>query len=522
MRTRYVFETELATSAGRLARHLFNHLSTEASLKAELKAEPYNGHLSAEWQDLYALSSRPLFQPQVQLYHGPVARYQPHPLQWNILVDPAELPAALNADEVWVFSEARKQLLQAQTQLPVVCLPPTADLGLLGSALQPPIEQEAEKMVLCVWPAEQLSALEGALSAYCQAYGQSAAHMLALYLLSPQPQEQLEEQLISLVERVCETTSTPMDSLNIGTWIGPLERDAYLSLLQACERLICPLDSQAAVEALALGKLVPACLEQPLPWSAEVLSEALTAEPKAQELPVAPVLAAWQQRLQVLATEFDPATRQQAYAEAQEAQRQQGRKQKYSLFHSDYNPQEMQARRQWHRRYAEMLVGCPGDILDIGSGSGIFLEIMRDDLHLPAFGLDPDPDMVAVCQKLKLQALAGDERRLAEFDPESLGGIHASHVIEHVDGERAIALIENALRVLRPGGRLLVRTPNWRNQTVRHEGFWLDITHIRPYPLPLLEQVFKDSGFEVIQAGFEDFGWNDTFILGQKPGGQHV
>jgi SAM-dependent methyltransferase len=141
-----------------------------------------------------------------------------------------------------------------------------------------------------------------------------------------------------------------------------------------------------------------------------------------------------------------PSRRVQAKAERlqrKEASRE-GRKQKYSLFHSDYQSDELKARRAWHERYAAYFMTAPGEVVDIGSGSGIFLEILRD-AQVPAFGVDPDSDMVDVCRELGLQALPGDERLLADCGENSLGGIHASHIIEHIDGSRAIAMIENAL-----------------------------------------------------------------------------
>jgi O-antigen chain-terminating methyltransferase len=89
-------------------------------------------------------------------------------------------------------------------------------------------------------------------------------------------------------------------------------------------------------------------------------------------------------------------------------------------------------------------------------------------------------------------------------------------VVEHLEGVAMVALFEACVRALAPGGLLLIRTPNWLNETVRMGGFWLDHTHVRPYPLELLERIYLDNGLTILQKGYEPAGWNDIFILGRK------
>lgn len=514
MQVRYLIDPNLSRPQSRLAQSLIPALAEQLELKAEFTV-PAD---LEQWQSLYAHFSRPLFSPQVQLFHGQSKDYRAHPIQWNILLDPDTLPNQ-PYDEVWFFSTHDQHRLAPNCPsrvLPALAKPwPTLS--------QAPIEIEGEKLVFCALPAEHSEQLQAVLEAYLTAFGKQPQVMLALYLIIDSKPEPVEARLIELVSQIADRLCLDLEQLNIGSWISKLNSEAYLGFLKQAQVLLQPLNTQAASEALVEGLTVvyldsPQQTDRPAqPSLAEALNPSSLVNLESKWLPA---LAEMKARLTAIVTEVDFEARAAAVKQT-DSQKQAGRKQKYSLFHSDYDASEMQARRNWHARYAAYFKACWGDVLDIGSGSGIFLEIMRDDLKQSAFGIDPDPDMIAVCAELKLQSLLGDERRLAEFAPESLGGIHASHVIEHIDGDRAIAMLENAWRVLRPGGRLLIRTPNWRNQTVRHEGFWLDITHIRPYPLALLEQIFQDSGFEIVDKGFEDFGWNDTYIVGQKPQGEH-
>jgi SAM-dependent methyltransferase len=80
-------------------------------------------------------------------------------------------------------------------------------------------------------------------------------------------------------------------------------------------------------------------------------------------------------------------------------------------------------------------------------------------------------------------------------------GAVLTHVVEHCDGATTMALIAACARVLEPGGRLLIATPNARNLIVLEETFWLDPTHVRPYPRALLER--NDETMNLIQM-YED------------------
>jgi glycosyltransferase involved in cell wall biosynthesis/GT2 family glycosyltransferase/2-polyprenyl-3-methyl-5-hydroxy-6-metoxy-1,4-benzoquinol methylase len=186
--------------------------------------------------------------------------------------------------------------------------------------------------------------------------------------------------------------------------------------------------------------------------------------------------------------------------------------QKYSLYHTNGREESL---KQWMAPYADAFCGCE-DVLDIGCGPGLFLDLLKER-GISGIGFDYDPEMVAICQSKDLNAKVVDAADLSEYH-EAFGGIHLGHIIEHMNGESMVKMLEACVIALRPGGLLFVRTPNWQNETVRNGGFWLDHTHVRPYPLPLLEKIFEDLDLEVIKKGFEPVGWNDIFILGKKAG----
>jgi glycosyltransferase involved in cell wall biosynthesis len=179
--------------------------------------------------------------------------------------------------------------------------------------------------------------------------------------------------------------------------------------------------------------------------------------------------------------------------------------QQFSLFHDGAEA----GLKAWHAPYIAAF--GPGRVADIGCGPGYVLDLLRERGIL-GFGIDNDPAMVAAAKRRGHGAALGDHTTLATM-PGAFTGVHLSHIIEHLWGDDAVALLAGAKAALQPGGMLIVRTPNWGNATVRHGGFWLDHTHKRPYPRELLEKLLTDLGFEIMQAGSEPGGWEDTYIV---------
>ena len=71
-------------------------------------------------------------------------------------------------------------------------------------------------------------------------------------------------------------------------------------------------------------------------------------------------------------------------------------------------------------------------------------------------------------------------------------------VVDRVTGlplEQLLRLLQSALRVLRPGGMIILETPNPENLQVAAYSFWMDPTHQRPLPPPLLLHMAQHTGF---------------------------
>jgi SAM-dependent methyltransferase len=89
---------------------------------------------------------------------------------------------------------------------------------------------------------------------------------------------------------------------------------------------------------------------------------------------------------------------------------------------------------------------------------------------------------------------------LQALPPDSLDMVTAFHVIEHLDTEDLLALLEAANGALRPGGCLLLETPNPTNLVMGACDFYNDPTHRSPLPPALTEYLVSTQGFGDIEV----------------------
>lgn len=133
--------------------------------------------------------------------------------------------------------------------------------------------------------------------------------------------------------------------------------------------------------------------------------------------------------------------------------------------------------------------------LDIGCGRGEWLELLAEN-DIDAFGVDIDEGMLEACQILGLHTVQGDGITLLQKQAnESVIIVSAFHVAEHISFDALQTLISEALRVLVPGGLLILETPNPENIRVSTESFYVDPSHVRPIPSSLLAFTTEYYGY---------------------------
>jgi len=133
--------------------------------------------------------------------------------------------------------------------------------------------------------------------------------------------------------------------------------------------------------------------------------------------------------------------------------------------------------------------------LDLGCGRGEWLELLKE-IEIDGHGVDLDDGMLQACRDLGLSVETGEAIAYLKSVPsESLSVVSAFHVVEHIPFTELQILVQEALRVLKPAGLLILETPNPENIRVGTANFYLDPTHIHPIPPPLLAFLPDYYGF---------------------------
>jgi O-antigen chain-terminating methyltransferase len=121
-------------------------------------------------------------------------------------------------------------------------------------------------------------------------------------------------------------------------------------------------------------------------------------------------------------------------------------------------------------------------ILDLGCGRGEWLEILTET-GLEAYGVDTNQIFVAQCREKGFRVIEEDALQHLRSLPDSrLGAVTGFHIIEHLPLDVLIKLIDETVRVLKPGGLAIFETPNPQNVLVGSNNFYIDPTHHRPVP----------------------------------------
>jgi SAM-dependent methyltransferase len=134
-------------------------------------------------------------------------------------------------------------------------------------------------------------------------------------------------------------------------------------------------------------------------------------------------------------------------------------------------------------------------VVDLGCGRGEFLDLLRER-GIPARGVEGNANVARECREKGLDVVEGDllDFLAAQADG-SLGGVFAAQVAEHLSPAVLTALLGQAHRALRPGGILLLETPNPRSVLGLLEVFNRDLTHERPLHPETLRFLTAAAGF---------------------------
>lgn len=145
-----------------------------------------------------------------------------------------------------------------------------------------------------------------------------------------------------------------------------------------------------------------------------------------------------------------------------------------------------------------------GPVLDLGCGRGEFLSLLAGR-GIEACGVDLEKRFVEAGRAVGLDVRQEDAAlALQRWDDQSLGGVVAFQVFEHLTLETITRILELARRKLRPGGVLILETVNVASLITHARAFTLDPTHelaLHPFALRLLVEGRGFQQVEIVYSG---------------------
>lgn len=173
---------------------------------------------------------------------------------------------------------------------------------------------------------------------------------------------------------------------------------------------------------------------------------------------------------------------------------------KYLIFEDRYRG----SRDEIRRRLAEYLPLFDGasNVLDIGCGRGELLGLFREH-GITGRGIDINEEMVETCRARGLTADLTDALSFVAAQPDqSLGGLIAIQVVEHLEPTYLMRLIETAYHKLKPGAPLVLETVNTACWAAFFDSYIRDFTHAHPLHPDTLRYLVQASGFPAVDLRY--------------------
>lgn len=140
-----------------------------------------------------------------------------------------------------------------------------------------------------------------------------------------------------------------------------------------------------------------------------------------------------------------------------------------------------------------------GMLLEIGAASGDFLHLLQDSGY-DVYGVELSKRAAEQAARNYQLDLSVGTLEDASFPADSFEYIVMYHVLEHLPDPRAT--LQEAYRILRPGGHILVEVPNVQSIDTLSRQMLLNVldypNHLYAFSPGLLKKILVESGFGVV------------------------
>ena len=152
--------------------------------------------------------------------------------------------------------------------------------------------------------------------------------------------------------------------------------------------------------------------------------------------------------------------------------------------------------------YPEILASAQGPVLEIGSGRGE-LQTLLKKRGIETYGVDLDNVMVNVANSHGCDTRYGDGiAHLRSLVDNSLGGLIAIQVVEHLTRHQLKELCDLAKAKCKPGGKIIFETINPQSLLALSSNYFRDPTHVWPMHPDTLGYTATLAGLKIVETRY--------------------
>lgn len=142
-----------------------------------------------------------------------------------------------------------------------------------------------------------------------------------------------------------------------------------------------------------------------------------------------------------------------------------------------------------------------GRFIDIGSGRGEWLDLLREHGAVDYVGVDLNARQNARCEARGHHVIRMDCIEYLSKQPDNSADlISGFQIIEHLCLSDVMELLKQSYRVLKPGGMILFETQNPRNLIVGADTFYIDPSHKRPLDPGMIKFIVEWCGYAEVSC----------------------
>jgi SAM-dependent methyltransferase len=168
----------------------------------------------------------------------------------------------------------------------------------------------------------------------------------------------------------------------------------------------------------------------------------------------------------------------------------------YERFEDRFRPETSVRERQ--QAYVELMRGHKR-VVDLGCGRGELIELLQAE-GIPAYGVEIDPDFVALLEEKGVEVVVQDAvAHLEGLEAGAVDGVVGSHLVEHLPPAAVARLVALAADKLAGSGVLILETPNPESLLAGSVNFHRDLTHVRPIHPDTLAFLAESAGFPKVE-----------------------